>query len=144
MSTGIEPSEIVDPWLYSTFSGDLELTNIVGKRITNGGALGPQATPWLTWDMNSSRDITTANGGHTLWNESLFEIKIVGQGGSYSVVLPAAKRVHALIGKATNLQTPNGVITCRRDRVIRYVELDDNVQFRHLGGIYRVTAHSGS
>ncbi len=142
MSSGIEPVELVDPWLYATFSGDPTLTAIVGNRITNGAALGALATPLLTWDMNSSRDITTAEGA-VLWNESLFEIKAVGHGGSFAVPTRVARRVQELIGMATNVKTAQGgVITCRRERVIRYPELDDNVQYRHVGGIYRITAHT--
>lgn len=143
MTKGTEPTDIIDPWLYATLSGDLEIKNAVGNRISNGGALGPQAVPYITWDMNSSRDVAAVTGGFALWNESLFEVKAIGQGGSFASVAPIANRIQALLGAATNVLVPNrGFVTCRRDRVIRYVEIDDNVQYRHLGAIYRITAHS--
>ncbi len=141
MSKGIEPVDIVDPWLFATLKGDATINAAVGGRITNGGALGPEATPFITWYMNASRDIQTAQG-HSLWNESLFEVKVVGQGGSFAPIASIAARMNDLLVATTNVQTTRGVITCRRDRVIRYVELDDNVQYRHLGAIYRITAHS--
>lgn len=141
MSAGLEPVDIVDPWLYATLKGDSEINTAVGGRITNGGALGPNAVPFITWDMNSSRDIQTAQG-HPLWNESLFEVKVVGQGGSFSPIAKIAARMNDLLVSTTNIETSKGVVTCRRDRIIRYVELDDNVQYRHLGAIYRITAHS--
>jgi hypothetical protein len=142
MSSGIEPVDIVDPWLYSTLANDPQITAAVAKRISNGGALGPTATPFITWDMNSSRDIL-AHDGSVIFNESLFEIKVVGQGGSFAPVAPIGKRMDFLLGAATNVEVPGkGWVSSRRDRVIRYVELDDNVQYRHLGAIYRITAHA--
>lgn len=140
MSSGIEPVSIIDPWLYSTLKNDPQIAAAVGTRITNGGALGPQATPFITWDMNSSIDKTTHNG-LTLWNESLFEVKVIGQGGSFSPIAPIAARINLLL-QGADVTTANGVISCRRDRIVRYVELDDNVQYRHLGAIWRIIAHS--
>lgn len=141
-SNGLEPVEIIDPWLYTTFSGDAEITSYVGTRITNGAALGPTATPFITWEMNSSRDIQKADGD-TLWNESLFLVKVIGQGGSYEPITPIAKRMNALLDMVTNAPGPaGGFLTIRRDRLIRYVELDDNIQYRHLGAIWRITAHA--
>lgn len=140
MSSGIEPVEIIDPWLYSTLKNDTQIAAAVGTRISNGGALGATATPFITWDMNSSIDKTSADGT-TIWNESLFEVKVVGQGGSFSPIAPIASRINDLL-QGVNATTAKGVIACRRDRVIRYVEVDDNVQYRHLGAIWRIIAHS--
>lgn len=142
MSSGIEPVELVDPWLFAKLSASAALAAIVGNRITNGAALGNLATPFVTWDMNSSRDITTAQGD-ILWNESLFEVKVIGHGGSFSVPGRAMSIIHGLIHGVKNEATAKGgTITCHRDRVIRYPELDDNVQYRHVGGIYRIQAHA--
>ena len=141
-SNGLEPVEIIDPWLYATFSGDAEIVSHVKTRITDGAALGPTATPFITWTMNSSRDIQKSNGD-TLWNESLYLIKVVGQGASYKPLVPIAKRMNTLLDMRTNVPGPNGgVLTIRRDRLVRYPELDDNIQYRHLGAIWRITAHS--
>ncbi len=140
MSAGIEPVEIIDPWLWKTLSTDPVIVSLVAQRISNGAALGPSQTPFITWEMNSSVDRTNASG-QTIFSNSLFVVKAVGQGGSYRPVLPIAKRINELLADK-NVTTENGTLQCRRDRVIRYVELDDNVQYRHLGGIYRIYAHS--
>lgn len=139
MSSGIEPVNIIDPWLYATFSGDTALVAQVGQSIYNGAAPGPQNLPALTWNMNSARDITN-HQGLTLWAECLFEIKVIGR-GSFEGIAPAANRMHALI-QGANVTTADGALSCRRDRIIRYDESDDNVLYRHLGGIYRIIAHS--
>ncbi len=140
MSTGVEPVEIIDPWLWKTLSTDPTIVSLVAQRISNGAALGSSQTPFITWEMNSSVDRTNASG-QTILSNSLFVVKAVGQGGSYLPVLPIAKRINELLADK-DVTTENGTLQCRRDRVIRYVELDDNVQYRHLGGIYRIYAHS--
>ncbi len=140
MSAGIEPVEIIDPWLWKTLSTDPTIVSLVAQRISNGAALGPSQTPFITWEMNSSIDRTNSSG-QTIFSNSLFVVKAVGQGGSYRPVLPIAKRINELLA-GKDVTTENGTLQCRRDRVIRYVELDDNVQYRHLGGIYRIYAHS--
>lgn len=141
-SNGLEPVEIIDPWLYTTLANDPEIRSQVAGRIAADGAFGPTGTPFITWTMNSSRDIQQAQGS-TLWNESLYLVKVVGQGGSYVPITPIAKRINTPLDMVTNAPGPNGgFITIRRDRLVRMPEVDDNVQYRHLGAIWRITAHA--
>lgn len=140
MSAGIEVVDIVDPWIFSTLKNDAAITAQVGSRISNGAALGPTATPYITFDMTSARDVTT-HDGVIVHVDCIYQIKVIGQGGSYSPILTAAKRMHELL-HVGSVTTPKGALSCLRERTVRYVELDDNVQYRHLGGYYRIRVHS--
>lgn len=141
-ANGLEPVEIVDPWLYQTFSADPTITSLVADRIASEGTFGPTGTPFITWTMNGSRNITDSRG-RGLWNESLYAIKVVGQGGSFNPIKPIAKRISELIDMVDNAPAPGGgFVTVRHDRTIRYPEVDDNVSYRHLGAIWRITAHA--
>jgi hypothetical protein len=142
MSSGIEVVDVVDPWIFTTLKNDSVINAAVGGRISNGAALGPQATPYITFDMTSARDITTHNGV-IVHVDCIYQVKVIGQGGSYGPIAPTARRMHELlhIGSVT---TPKGSLSCLRERTVRYVELDDNVQYRHLGGYYRILVHSTS
>ena len=140
MSDGIEVVEIVDPWVYGVLRGDSQVNAAVGGRISNGAALGPQATPYITFDMTSARDVTTHNGA-IVHVDCVYQVKVIGQGGSYVPITPVAKRMHALL-HVGSVTVPKGALSCTRERILRYTELDDSVQYRHLGGFYRIRVHS--
>jgi len=48
--------------------------------------------------------------------------------------------VDAVLHGASGTATDGTVIACVRERAFEMVEMTDGVQYRHLGGIYRVLA----
>lgn len=140
--SGIETVEVADTWIYATLSGDAALAALVGDRISGTLAESLPQTPYVTFLLTSSRDVTTFDGT-VIAADCIYEVKAVGQGASWYDVTPIAKRVHELIhlGRDT-ATTASGSLTSVRERVIQYAEVDEGVQYRHLGGLYRIRASS--
>lgn len=138
----IETVDIVEIWLNETLSGDLDLVNLVGGIDNIVGTLAPEVInpPYVAWLCQSAID-KTGNAGQIIAADTLYEVKTVAQTGSWDDVRPIAQRVHELLHRPGEVVTTDiGSLSCVRERIIQYPEVDNGVQYRHLGGIYRIRA----
>ena len=141
MSEILESTDIIDPWLYSTFSGDSTLAAVIGTRIINTLSAQKFATPYVAWDVASTRSIRGV-GGTLLDTDSLVNIKAVTNESGFGQAAAIAARIRALIDKvAVTITLPfPASLTCYWDTEIRYAEPVEGVEYRHLGGAYRIRA----
>ena len=129
MSSGVETVEIIDTWLWARLSGDDELMDAIGGTDNLVGTLAHAAigTPYIAYFLSSSRDIYT--------------VKAVSEGATWSIVAPIARRIDSLLD-GVNTTTPNGDLSCVREGIVQYPEVEQATQYRHLGGTYRFRANS--
>lgn len=140
-SNTIETVEIVDKWLWDTLSGDATLSGMVNGRIS--GTLSDRVleTPYVHFSYQSDRNIT-AIGGEIISVDCRYLVKAVGKTSSWGTILPMAKRIQELIHRPyqTFQVTGVGSLTTIRESVVQQPESDSGIQYRHLGGIYRIRA----
>lgn len=141
MTEIIETVEIADTWLYNTLSTDGPLAALVGDRISGTLSGNVLPTPYVTFLCESSVDVT-GNAGARISTDNLYAVKAVAQTASWDDVLPIAKRLSTLLHRPGQVMqvTGKGSLTCTRERMIQYPEVDEGVQYRHLGAIYRIRA----
>jgi len=127
--------------LWATLSGDTALGSLVGQENISG-TLAPELMnpPYVAWLCQSTADVT-GNAGQIISVDTLYEVKTVAQTSSWDDVRAIARRLHVLLHRPGAVITVNnGSLSCNRDRIIQYPEVDGGVQYRHLGGIYRIRA----
>lgn len=142
-----ETVDIVEPWLWSTLSTDATLLGLVGgiDHISGTLALEELPLPYAHFSMESSRDIQNHQGG-IIAVESIYLVKAVGAGASWDQVRPITARIKTLLHRPNEVIQPGGSLaglaslTSIRERVIQYAEVTEGVQYRHLGGQYRIRA----
>lgn len=138
-SIGIETVDIIEPWLYSTLSGDATLNSLVTNVV---GAITPdiQEGFYVTFALSSPRDIRGIGTGRVMV-DTIYIVKVIGATTSQDELAPAARRVTELIdGK--NVTTASGSLTCARRSIISYPEVIQGVPYLHLGGLFNIVAHS--
>jgi hypothetical protein len=144
VSDGIETVDIIDPWLWSTLRSDATLLGMLpghsDSSIISTLAVGGVSAPYVAFFCSSPRDIL-AVGGIRVDVEAVYTVKAVGEGASWNSVRAIARRIDFLL-HGRDVDTPNGHISCRREMVIQYAEVDAGTQFRHLGGTFRIRAYS--
>lgn len=143
MTDILESTDIIDPWLYSTLSGDSVLNTAVGGRFINTLSPGKVVTPYITWTASDTRSIRGI-GGVLLDTDSLYDIKAVTNEPGFTQASVLAARIRALletINRSVTITTPfSASLTCLWESEIRYPEVTEGVQYRHLGATYRVRA----
>jgi hypothetical protein len=150
VTTVVETAEIIEPWIYSLLNADTELASVVGEDI-----FGPQApaeidTPYVTVVCVSPRDMLGV-GTHRIQVEALYDVKVTAPGFSVDTILPAAKRINALMDGVRNATYAGGQITCVRERIISYSDQARTNRgsgpggdpYVHLGSTFRITASAG-
>ena len=154
----------VDTWIYQTLSGDAELQqlsatawaalqtpavtpapsmrtdNWIWKDLASQGTMAP----WLTFAQHSSRDIMGAFG-QRIAAEPLYLVRLTAPGAGYAVLQAVANRVDDLltqpgINATVGTTVVQGVV---REQTWELSEVLDNVQFKHVGGLYRFFVSGG-
>lgn len=143
MSTGVETTQIVEPWLYSTLAADPSLTELVGGLIINATAEEMENDPdnHVVFSFASSRDIRGI-GTTRVQVDCIYLVKAVVRGQSYTPATPIFARIDALLSVDGTVSTEAGDLTCVRETITQYPERQDGAHFRHLGGTYRIRVNS--
>lgn len=143
MTDILESTDIIDPWLYSTLHGDSVLNTAVNGRFINTLSPAKVAAPYITWDVASTRSVRGI-GGILLDTDSLVNIKAVTNEAAFAQAGALAARIRALIetiNTSITVVSPfPASLTCLWETEIRYPEVTEGVQYRHLGATYRIRA----
>lgn len=131
----------IDEWLYTLLSADTELNAVVDDRVY--GYVAPQgaAMPFVLFAYQGGRDVRGV-GPSRIMASALYQVKVVGEGASFSGLEAIADRLDALLQGASGSVTDGAVLMCVREQPIVYVEVDNGVQYRHLGGLWRIIAQA--
>lgn len=126
----------VDKWLYTMLSTDAALTAIVSTRVYDTLAVESATFPYVVFRYQGGSDVRT-NGAGRIMVSSVYQVKVIGKGVPFSSLTAAASRIDALLNAKYGANS-DGQVWAVREQPIKYLELDNGVQYRHLGGLYRV------
>jgi hypothetical protein len=134
---------IIEQWLYATLSGDGAITAAIGNRIYADVAPLDAAYPFIVYNMKSASDVAGV-GALRILTQADYTVKVITQGSSYAPIKDLALRIDTLLHRQSGTTTDGAVISATRQEPVRYTETDNQsgVQYKHLGGIYRLQAQS--
>ncbi len=133
-----------EAWLYGLLTADSELTTLVDSRVYSGAAPQGATLPYVIISHQSGRDVLGV-GTTRIMSHLTYLVKAVGQCQSYVTLEPIAdaidKTLHGASGEVAGLNGAGAeLLACTRTMTVAYAELDSGVQYRHLGGLYRIVA----
>jgi len=139
----IETVDIIEPWLYATLSGDEELMGLLDDdtdRVSGTLSATMLKTPYVTFLLQSPLDVVGV-GGIRISTDNLYIVKAVTQTSTWDDLKPIARRIDTLLHRAGEVMTEEfGSLSCTRERTFQMAEEAGDLQYRHLGGIYRIRA----
>lgn len=146
MTTTASESLIADEWLVAILSADATISAAVGARIYSEMAPEDAIFPCIIFSMRPTARDVMGVGPNRIMAHLVYSIQAVGQYESYSPLQAIADRIDVLLhGAKGNVASGAGsVLGCVRDGELRYPEVEDGVQYRHLGGLYRIMAQKAS
>lgn len=127
----------VDKWLYGVLSGDATLTGLVGARIHAYQAPEGTAFPFVLYSFQGGADVAVV-GGIRIFNRGVYQVKAVGKGDTMGALQSIADRIDTLLQGASGSVTGGIILACVREQPLAYAEIDNRIQYRHLGGLYRI------
>lgn len=125
-------------WLYTTLSGDAQLTAVVGDRIYPRRAPQNTAYPYVFFQLQSGLDTNAANAVR-IWTDCLFSVFVVTKGSSSEPIEPALKRIDALLHKASPTTNDRGeIFDCVRENALELNPVVNGIEYLQIGGVYRI------
>lgn len=143
---------LIDQWLVFRLGSDAIIQSLVAKRpdvITEPGiyadlAVSGAAFPRIVFNATDpGRDVVVI-GAQRIMGKSLYLVRAQAQTKSYQGVLKQiADRADVLLHGASG-PIPGGgsIVWCVRQQQYRLTEVENGIQYRHLGGIYEINAQA--
>lgn len=133
-------STAIDRWLNTVLAADAALAAVVGTRIYADQAPDSAPLPVVIYQVQSSRDLM-ALGAHRVWANTLYVVRGIAQTIAYGGnLITIADRIDAVLHAASGSTVEGEVYECVREGEFRMTETANGVQYRHLGGLYRILA----
>lgn len=144
--TGAEQA-MVDTWVEARLS---DVAVAASLNAINAGLSGrvfldyaPKGTAWpvvIFQCQDPPRDVRGV-GTSSVMIDTLYIVKTVAQVDEYAPLAPIASVLHAAMTTSTGDAVGDGlVLTSVRNDQFSMVEVDEGIQFRHLGGVFRIQA----
>jgi hypothetical protein len=105
-------------------------------RVSEDMAPAGWASPYILFGFQSpGNDVDTLTG--RVWATPLYQVKVVGQTSKWEILQPIADAIGVRLDKARG--TVDGYrIESNRVRLLKVSEFPNNVEWRHLGGLFRI------
>ena len=124
-------------WIQSTLSADATLAALVGSRIYSEQAPQERVMPFVVFNLQGGTDLR-AVGTVRVYNNSLYQVKGVTQGRDYATGKSIADRIDVLLHGAAGNTSDGSILGCVREQPLVFAENDGGVEYRHVGGLYRL------
>lgn len=136
------PTIVAQRWLSSRLAGDTLLVSLLPGGISLDDVQAPQPAGTLyprgRVSLVNPSDLLGV-GAAIIWTQLDYDITAIARGQSYEAIASAAARIHTLLHDQAGSVTGGAVRGCYRLQPIAYPELTTGgIQFRHLGGTYRL------
>ena len=122
-----------ETWLYGVLHGDAQLCALINSQVYAYVAPESASYPFVVYHQQAASDVGGV-GPVIIAASLLYTVKAVTVGRSYSALDPIAARIHTLL----HAQGGGNIIACVRESVFSLPEVDGGIEYRHLGGIYRI------
>jgi hypothetical protein len=154
MTQGLE-SWAADEFIYAKLKNDATLTALIQAVYAKYGQEVPAdpevysdtvpstiTFPYVIFQLRTPFPDTTVVEGIRIFTRLDYLVKVVDRAQSYADIAPIYSQVDKLLHLATGTVADGVVYFTQRMQLFRFPEIDDAIQYRHLGGIYRLTVQS--
>ena len=115
---------------------------LCGGRIYRDRVPAAAVLPAVTATLVSGTDVLTL-GGVRVFDTTLVDVRVVGDGSSYGPINPIADRVDAVLNERRAAASGVDVVKLRRDQVQAFVETDPGGKtYCHIIATYRSEAYA--
>lgn len=133
---------IAEGFLYAKLSGDTALNNPSDPAYVNGIFSGraPRGTipPYIVWSYQGGIDVVPGLGHIRVAVEPLFIVRVIGQTRQFKDLEAAANRIDAVLHFTSGTYGGYRIASSVREEAYVLVEDTEEIEWRHLGGYYRL------
>jgi hypothetical protein len=133
----LEP-DIAETFLYSTLRALPALAGIgIHNTIVTPTIANPGGDRVVIFQFQGGNR-RTGIGNVDQWSDLVYLVKVIDKTTSYTTSKPIRAAIGAALESARATTADGTVIACMSDTPIRYVEIHNGVQYRHVGTTWRL------
>lgn len=126
-------------WLRATLN---TAPAVSGGRIFPDVAPQGAEPPYTVFQYQGGGDLMES-GAARVWSSLLFLVRVIDKTNTIGAALrTAADEIDARLHDKSGTTADGRVVSCVRTEPFQLAEVDQGVQYRHLGGIYRLYVQS--
>lgn len=126
-------------FIFERLQAQAGLEALVGERMY--GYTAPQQAgvyPAIVWQLQAPSTDVKAIGNIRIMVQPVYVVRVIGQGASWVALSPIADLIDAALEGASGTVPGAEILGISRVGPFALVETVNAVQYRHLGGQYRV------
>lgn len=132
----------VAAYLHRVMVEDEEMAELVEDRVFDGISPTPRIPPMVVFQQQTPlRSVSTGVGRYKVMATGLYVIRGIVQGASFTPAVPIADRISELFDKVVAGVQDGITLDMAREEDFKMLDVDEGVQYRHLGGMFRVWAY---
>jgi hypothetical protein len=133
----------IERWIRHALTSDAQTAAVIDTRVYSDQAPEGAQYPFVLFNFQFGEDVNGI-GPCRILSKNTYQVKVIAREDDENTRL-VADRIDEVIGKASAAQHPDDSslkFSGRRQSPIRYTEpgRDSSRRFRHLGGLYEITA----
>jgi hypothetical protein len=131
-------------FLFEQLTGHGPLVALVGDRVYRDLAPPGAVLPYVVFSFVAGVDRNAVGSRSIMFTRPIWDIKAIVQGTDGAAADAIADAVHGAVNGKQRLDVADGelvVLGVRRESLLEFPELRDDVQYLHRGGTYRVFCH---
>jgi hypothetical protein len=125
---------VAEKWLDDTLSADSAIAGLVGTNVFLVQAPQGSPMPYLIIAYQAGADVNAI--GSRAVAQPVFLVKAVGKHSDLPALRILADRIDALL-QDTKVVTAGYQLRVQRETPVHYPEVNEGVEYRHMGGMYR-------
>lgn len=111
---------------------------LAGLHPHSGTAPTGTTEPYVVIQVQSPGNDLYVVGAYRLWTDPLFLVKAVAQTESWGTLTATADAIDTALHDQAGAVSGGTIFECVRERAFSMIENGGGVEYRHLGGFYRV------
>jgi hypothetical protein len=121
-----------ETWLFQTLAAAI-------PTVTAYSTIAPEgaAQPFIIFQQQATSDLMGV-GPARIWASLLYLVKVSGQTTTFAPLRATADAIDAALHAASGTVVGGTVLICTRERAFSLVEVPNGVEWRHLGGTFRL------
>lgn len=136
-------SVMIDEWIKDTLSNDPTVSGIAVGGVHLDLAPPDVQYPFIVYQAIEPPRVIRGLGVEHWMVDGTWQVKGTARGVEYLPIAPLAHAIHdALVTGDTDAVSDGYIFTCTFERQVMHGEPKGQVQFRHLGGEYRIQAQA--
>jgi hypothetical protein len=123
-----------ETWLYATLAASPALA---GGRVYQGVAPQGAVFPYVVYQFQGGADLDTTSVAR-VWADLVYLVKAVTNASSFAAIQSVADAIDSRLHGARGTTATAAIDACVREQPFQLTETDEGVNYRHLGGVYRL------